>query len=382
MLVIYLPGHYLQLLDCSSDHDPCHSFSALGPDRVPPLPGQDESGDSAVFLTHIESIPNVVLEADSPASAMAVGGFGFAMFDSRTDTAYRYRFDEKALLDMFVKTPPGIAHVQAMHLALAHLQDPQLVLRIVRTLCDTQPRTVTADLLKEFLIGTTYMSIRSLKTDAGFKVDAEYLRLLPVTTLASIVDELEERRRPAERATSMQTVGEEQYRPFNIRAGQRFSFELMLGPPSLLSKAVHAQPSGLASSFLGSPRWRNRFDNVLSRVFGSPSPDRTRFSSSLSLCTDIVLASTTRKRSGNDDVDDDNRLRQRFLDVLTHFTSTFVSKDVRPRCAGYSAEYARCQFAQAAQLWGCIDDTEGYANRSSCEAVAELNTGCRISTSS
>lgn len=193
MLLLYVPGHYLQMVDFCADHEPCLGLSFAGPGKVTPLPGQDPEQDLPMYVTHFESMSNFAPDAIAPTGV--IGGinasttssaFGFAMYDCRRDIAYRFRFDEMALIDVFLSMPPSTTHVQGLHLALAHLQDPQLVLRIMRILCDTRPHYVTADILKEFLIGSTYMSLRSLKSDPAL------LRLIPVTSLPQLPDENED----------------------------------------------------------------------------------------------------------------------------------------------------------------------------------------------
>lgn len=61
MLLVFLPGHYLQLLDIGSDHDACHNLTFLGPESATLLPHQTDPAvaDYPVYLTHCESFRNL-----------------------------------------------------------------------------------------------------------------------------------------------------------------------------------------------------------------------------------------------------------------------------------------------------------------------------------
>jgi len=56
MLVMYIPGYYFQLVDCSSDHDPCSGLFV--PELAPPLPGIDPETYPNAYVTNFEIYPN------------------------------------------------------------------------------------------------------------------------------------------------------------------------------------------------------------------------------------------------------------------------------------------------------------------------------------
>ncbi len=107
---------------------------------------------------------------------------GFSMYDCQQDSAYRYWIDEQALLNVFEKTSSSMSHVQAAHLAIAHVQQESFVKKFITHLCDTFPHYATAEVLKEILIGCTYMSMKNLKPEQN------QLRQFPITSIPSYAE--------------------------------------------------------------------------------------------------------------------------------------------------------------------------------------------------
>ena len=115
MLVIFIPGHHLQFVDCSSDHDACPGLYV--PELATSLPLLDSATFPQAYITHLEVIPN-----DST-------GMTSALYDCQSDVAYLFSIDEDALTTIFEKPSPE-AHIQAVHLAICHRQDEGLLKRV------------------------------------------------------------------------------------------------------------------------------------------------------------------------------------------------------------------------------------------------------------
>jgi len=103
MLLIYLPGHYLQLIDCSAEHEPCPSLFFTGSELVTPFPDHAENEVDALgfgYTTHLDLFPN------DPAV------LGFALYDCRFDRAYKYTFSEDAILAFFSRSVPQVKKIK------------------------------------------------------------------------------------------------------------------------------------------------------------------------------------------------------------------------------------------------------------------------------
>lgn len=114
-LVMFIPGHYLQFVDCASDHDPCAGLYV--PELATPLPGIDPVTFPNAFITNFETVPN-----DPQAMASAI-------YDCQSDIGYIFSIDEDALAKIFEKPSPE-AHIQAVHMAICHRQDESLLKRV------------------------------------------------------------------------------------------------------------------------------------------------------------------------------------------------------------------------------------------------------------
>ena len=74
-------------------------------------------------------------------------------------------------------------HVRALHLAMIHMEDSELVDQIMAVLA-TRPRFITTPLLREFLTGSAYQALKDQRTDPMF------LALLPMTSIPAISNSL------------------------------------------------------------------------------------------------------------------------------------------------------------------------------------------------
>lgn len=170
LLVVYVPGLVLQLLDICVDHEPCHHLGFVD-GSVPVLPHQSPPGARAA-LTHFEL-------ARQHTSNKLIGP---ALFDARTGAAYHISIDHSFLLSLITSTQKTTTKIIALHLALVHLDQKNFF----QHLCHHNPDALDVPFLKEYLIASVYMYLLQHMSQR----EKDLIRLLPVTTIPNFYDEL------------------------------------------------------------------------------------------------------------------------------------------------------------------------------------------------
>lgn len=171
LLLIYVPGSYLQLVDCITGHnsEPTPNL-CLGPELATPLPHQ------AMASTHVNAhITPLHAESHSGAKSDLRDHF---FLDNRDGIVYEFTFDRNALMRVFDHSTPE-AHVQALHLAIIHMHDSELVHRLMGHLCSSKPHVLTPELLHEYLLGVPYQKVKEKS------MEPHLLELLPVSSIAT-----------------------------------------------------------------------------------------------------------------------------------------------------------------------------------------------------
>eukprot|EP00040_Diaphanoeca_grandis_P032775 m.199425 g.199425 ORF g.199425 m.199425 type:complete len:1059 (-) comp32733_c2_seq1:42-3218(-) len=176
LLLVYIPGMVMQLVDCGSKHEPGHHFVLLG-DVVPTLPGhpREPSGGSPPAVSYFE----LVRQTDGR------NAYGVAIFDVRDGVAYTFEMNRNAIFDIFSKESETLARrTLALHLAIVHLSDPALTRRILEYFFAVSPDKLHLEILTEYLIGNAYMSMQQ------HSMERDFLRLLPMTSIPTYYQEL------------------------------------------------------------------------------------------------------------------------------------------------------------------------------------------------
>eukprot|EP00041_Stephanoeca_diplocostata_P029813 m.888272 g.888272 ORF g.888272 m.888272 type:complete len:1078 (+) comp23637_c0_seq1:129-3362(+) len=175
LLMVYVPGHVLQLVDCGPRHEPGHHLILLG-DDVPTLPpGQGTESKMPPSLSYFELIRQV----------NGRNAYGLGLFDVATGTAYTYEIDREYIFSLFTMSTTSLAtKTLAMHLAIVHLADPSLVRRVMEYFFAVSPEGLHPELLKEYLISNAYMNMQQHTSER------EFLRLLPITSIPTYYQEL------------------------------------------------------------------------------------------------------------------------------------------------------------------------------------------------
>lgn len=170
LLLVYVPGRYIQLIDCGDEHDPCPNLFFTGSRFATLLPEQA-----------VEDFPPFVMPFDTMMST-ASDYRRYGMLDVLKGVLYEYTFNREAVLNVF-DLPSSDWHVYALHLAIVHMHDVELVDKIMRHMCTTRPEMVSTVLIKEYLIGTPYQSVKNKN------MEVHLLSLLPVTSLESFTSD-------------------------------------------------------------------------------------------------------------------------------------------------------------------------------------------------
>lgn len=164
LLVIYVPGVYLQLIDCAVDHEPTVNLVLSGPTFNSPLLDMDPS------------IPALV-ETFEMRGGESKNGKRLSLLDRARGLLYEYKLNQNTIVTATSMPDPGL-HKQLLALALLHVQDEDTPESIMLNLLRKHPGLVTADLMKYFLLGAPYREYRK-KNDVIHKKVASLLPIIP-----------------------------------------------------------------------------------------------------------------------------------------------------------------------------------------------------------
>ena len=149
LLLAYLPGRFLHVLNCSGEFEVYHHLVATG--------------------------------VHSPAwlgRADCVEVSGDWLLSWRTGKVYSPRFDSDGLMRFFRETGCSRNRLAVVHIAILFLEDPDLIPDILREATFRATHIVAHDIFTEFLLAHTYASIRS-------SVPVKIQRSLPVTAASA-----------------------------------------------------------------------------------------------------------------------------------------------------------------------------------------------------
>ena len=89
LLLVFIPGVSMQLVDCGSKHEPGHHFVLLA-DQVPILPGHDRIG-APPGVSYFE----LVKQTDGR------NAYGVGMFDVDKGVAYTFEINRETVFNLF-----------------------------------------------------------------------------------------------------------------------------------------------------------------------------------------------------------------------------------------------------------------------------------------
>ncbi|KAJ7377148.1 hypothetical protein OS493_030745 [Desmophyllum pertusum] len=170
-LMVFLPGHFLHLLNCSTEREPCHHIILQG-DAVPKFSSDDCVPNEPRMLLYLNKELSTTLQT------------GPYMFDSISGNAFKYSFDKAALADLFGRTHMPSTRLAILHLAVIHLRDLNLIKKIFEHLSHDPASPECLDLLQEYLVGATYGTFRR-------ELEREAITLIPFTCVDTYRGHLE-----------------------------------------------------------------------------------------------------------------------------------------------------------------------------------------------
>eukprot|EP00003_Mantamonas_plastica_P008593 TRINITY_DN1761_c0_g1_i3.p1 TRINITY_DN1761_c0_g1~~TRINITY_DN1761_c0_g1_i3.p1 ORF type:complete len:1071 (-),score=311.08 TRINITY_DN1761_c0_g1_i3:77-2953(-) len=362
MLMVYIPGYYIRFIDCGTEHDTCESLELHGCHWATPLPSQisaavamkktkeeslemeqeksvessnvEKQGEEKFLAEDDPSLfqPAVIIPFD-PELLATMESFettepdyrGHCFLDCRTGDLFEFTIDRASILELFQESNPSW-HIQALHMAMVHMGDTELVDQIMMTLCTSYPQNATSDLFKEFLLGTTYQELRALG------MENHLLQVVPITTQT--------------------TFGTESSGESRRRLGNMMITSLSSNQPL---------PNGLD----GVIRTRFPFDKYTSTQVTSADVIATN-SASASLSkptqsirkffTKLFVAEEEADTSASDDTEETPGPLNRgtFVEILTEFVMSQFVKEGRPQCLRLAQEYSSSQSLEANRLFDCI----------------------------
>ncbi|KAG2383379.1 hypothetical protein C9374_004716 [Naegleria lovaniensis] len=206
-VIVYLPGWYLQIIDCSKDHEPWPLMNFIGHDTVP-------------HLTHpIAESRSKGKKIEQALSLYSLSNSTNYILDLSRGYLYNYDFNLDNMLNWIVRlkkhqffTPQNFCDydsvnirkitIQFLHLAITHFRNNIFTDRIIRTLCEPfktncglceEFLTLVDDevLFMEYLIGAGYMELQGMihssttqgSTTSTSVPDKEFLRHIPISLL-------------------------------------------------------------------------------------------------------------------------------------------------------------------------------------------------------
>eukprot|EP00002_Diphylleia_rotans_P005225 TRINITY_DN1433_c0_g1_i4.p1 TRINITY_DN1433_c0_g1~~TRINITY_DN1433_c0_g1_i4.p1 ORF type:complete len:838 (+),score=132.32 TRINITY_DN1433_c0_g1_i4:77-2590(+) len=172
-LLLYIPGQYFQLLDCGFDHA-CSEGLVFS----------DKEETSFDVMSDWEGCPRLLAPCGilktSSRDVNDFESYDSCFIDTYGNTIYEYYLNRETILSLFQHENTDF-HVKALHLAITHLQDQELVEQIVMKVCQEHPENFTPELIKEYLIAFSYQNVKEMK------MPLHLLRLLPISSITPLV---------------------------------------------------------------------------------------------------------------------------------------------------------------------------------------------------
>eukprot|EP00002_Diphylleia_rotans_P012783 TRINITY_DN2496_c0_g1_i14.p1 TRINITY_DN2496_c0_g1~~TRINITY_DN2496_c0_g1_i14.p1 ORF type:complete len:737 (-),score=107.71 TRINITY_DN2496_c0_g1_i14:292-2502(-) len=169
MLILYVPRQHLQFIDCGGEHLCEGTLIYTGSHATASEWITDETEAFMLVPTHPPDARLYVSVVESHQSSTLTA---ISIFSS---TIYAIFIDKDFFLSS-ISDESGQYDAEAMHFAIAHLQDDLLSDQVILNLARQCPHRLSTDLLREYLIGKPYQNMKSTG------VPTHLLRLLPLSS--------------------------------------------------------------------------------------------------------------------------------------------------------------------------------------------------------
>lgn len=163
-LMMYIPGHYLHLLDLSGHHDP--GLGVVSSTAVTRLPPTRSRAPQTPFVTAFGLGPTLTTSSKKRH-----------FLDVNTGIVYEYSARRSFFIDA-CKTKDRYLQEALLHGAATHLGDTRLAQEMMSTIISENSAGATSQLFKEFILASTYVRHRISdqgQTSAGTPLTAHSL---------------------------------------------------------------------------------------------------------------------------------------------------------------------------------------------------------------
>ena len=167
-LMVLLPGHFLHLLDCGSEHEPTHHIFLSDSDC--PM-GPSISSKGTLLSTATWDFVPVMQQ-------------GTLLYENFSQKTYKVSFKHKSLIKTFSTSRHASTRMAILHAAIVHIKDLSFSKKLVECLCQDPANLECSDLIKEYLIASSYAHIKQ-------QLSYAFLRPFPFTCLDSFRGYLE-----------------------------------------------------------------------------------------------------------------------------------------------------------------------------------------------
>ncbi|KAJ5078164.1 gamma-secretase-activating protein [Anaeramoeba ignava] len=180
LLLIYIPGKFIQFVDCAKIHETCDSLRFFGNENATPL-GDSNNEDDNECIPNISKI--VFLAHDSTETLKKQGN---CLIDNKNETAFRYRIDTNGIYHIFTSPKMMKFSIPTLHILVMHMMEPFRVNHLIYHLSGNFPQALTPEFFQEYLIGNTYLNFRNYKFESNLREFANNLiQAFPVTSILS-----------------------------------------------------------------------------------------------------------------------------------------------------------------------------------------------------
>ncbi|KAK3102613.1 hypothetical protein FSP39_012649 [Pinctada imbricata] len=399
-LMVLLPGHFVHLLNVGIEFEPCHhillhdknfkaSISIASPSpktgtatsgkSVSPSGSHDQSpGQQQSTSSHTEfSALSVLAEKMCTLSNaclyeimrdMPTGG---CLYNYKTGEIWKVILNLEVLISTFVSCYMPTSRLALLHYVVTRTRDFFLVKRLFEMISNDIASMEVPGLLAEFLIGTTYTTMRR-------QIERESLKLLPFTMSETFRGQFEKNiegervarisysslhtinigtKTAKERQQKRGSFGEDMWDVLR----RHLHWMQLEKYPRFSHKAVKRQIEKLLkdsqkSNLVGTRTTTSQDSSFLSSLHNhrkrseSPGPINPTFSNMRRVRPDTVLGQAPPFLQGNNITDTSAEIVAVTKNILTSHMNKYARKEVRLKGETVALEYVAAQIQQSRQL--------------------------------
>eukprot|EP01119_Soliformovum_irregulare_P016619 TRINITY_DN4846_c0_g1_i2.p1 TRINITY_DN4846_c0_g1~~TRINITY_DN4846_c0_g1_i2.p1 ORF type:complete len:734 (-),score=252.26 TRINITY_DN4846_c0_g1_i2:289-2490(-) len=323
MLLIFIPGFFLQLVDCGQDHGPCPGIVISDQDHLPVLPGY-KLGVSPV-ATNFDVLPLTDVTHGPDLK-------GHTFLECRTGVVYEISFDLENFWKIFELDEPEL-HIETLHLAIIHIQDVDLVKSLMMYLFHNSPQNAAPGIFTEYITGSSYFE---LTQRLRVMTESRMERVIPITGIEMY----------NEYVNSFKGTKELKISPIN-------NYSILPGGGA--KSPIREKDDERRLSFPGSNSQRN---SALPPLSPTPSPGVRRFFKDLLGLEDINRGMRTSSKTEKDFLEES---RKWAIEVLQAQLLAQFPKE-KATCAFIATEYPKIQQLQVENLFRYIENSSENRN--------------------